>query len=238
MTYVPSPRELGRLARLALDNASALLADARILLASDRAPRALALAILAAEEFGKHMMCVSATILDPGNAEAWRKFWRRFRDHEPKLTNWTGQLADIVSWDDAEGRHDEGLWEELWGSVSESVAQGLKWKMAALYVDFRDGRASSPQDVVSDEEARQAVDAVALVVDSAERLWTGADLETQLEGHAPELCELMAKLDKARTQRNSAGGSEAIHGFLSRHTPPGARLDEFVQRYRPPEAQS
>ncbi len=64
MTLQLTPPLLGSLARAALDNASDLLADASVLLQAGRYPRAFALSVLAAEEFGKHMQCVSACALD------------------------------------------------------------------------------------------------------------------------------------------------------------------------------
>jgi hypothetical protein len=57
---VPSRHLLGRLAREALDNAAALADEARVLLRKDRLARAYALAVLALEEYGKHMSCFGA----------------------------------------------------------------------------------------------------------------------------------------------------------------------------------
>jgi AbiV family abortive infection protein len=54
-----------------------LLGDAELLLERGRPASAAAWAILALEEFGKHMMCSIATTISADDPDAWRDFWDR-----------------------------------------------------------------------------------------------------------------------------------------------------------------
>jgi AbiV family abortive infection protein len=74
-----------QLGDMALNNATALISDAEVLLAADRHPRPFALAILAVEEIDKHVLGIGAAAFDPDDVSAWEKFWRRFRDHRAKF---------------------------------------------------------------------------------------------------------------------------------------------------------
>ncbi len=82
-----TPAQLGALASATLKNSVDLLRDAEGLAVFGRFPRAFSLAVLAAEEFGKHMMCFGAVGRDKVDPEAWTVFWRRFVTHRPKYEN-------------------------------------------------------------------------------------------------------------------------------------------------------
>jgi AbiV family abortive infection protein len=85
--------QLAELARTTLDNARSLLVDAHLLLDAGRWPRAYALAVLAAEEYGKFEACVVAGSYEQADEESWKQFWRDFVLHKPKLTTWAGTLV-------------------------------------------------------------------------------------------------------------------------------------------------
>lgn len=136
------PRRLGQLAEAALNNSLGLLLDATALYARDGYPRALSLAVLAAEEFGKHVMCLSAIQLRVDDDEGWEEFWRRFLRHRHKLTTWAGIHADFAVGGATSPEADED-WERLWDTISERTSHGLESKLAGLYVDYRDRRNST-----------------------------------------------------------------------------------------------
>ena len=94
-------RRLATAADAALDNCESLLTDARLLREAGRYPRAHALAVLAAEEFGKSLMCQYALVRDLDyDEEGASYFMRTFRKHEVKLRN---ALLQVDVFKDARG---------------------------------------------------------------------------------------------------------------------------------------
>lgn len=140
--------QLAELSNAALVNARALLDDAQALLDGGRPARAFSLAVLAAEEFGKYVMTVSA-VLRRNEPSFWPKFWRRFRSHGPKYgttvtADWLRQVGD-----------DREVSELL-----DSIKMDLRDKMSGFYVDFQGGQIVTPLSAVTPERAAKAVDAV------------------------------------------------------------------------------
>lgn len=140
-------------------NATDLLADAKVLLDAQRRPRAYALAVLAAEEYGKFHTCLHATRLDPDSPESWNAFWRSLSWHVAKFDKWHAALVDIGHYGTL---YEE--WLEAW-STRETLNQiALGGKLAALYVDFKDGVAVEPRDAFTAEDARKMVGLVDKVI--------------------------------------------------------------------------
>jgi AbiV family abortive infection protein len=77
---------MAELSLAALANARRLFDDAVRLKADGRVASAYLLAGLAADELGKHVLVTSFYGREETDAE-WRRFWRRFRDHQEKLGN-------------------------------------------------------------------------------------------------------------------------------------------------------
>src|SRR3954451_13467833 len=75
----------------ALANARRMHDDAVFLRHAGRLPSAFMVAGLAADELGKHVIVTSFFGRNDTDAE-WRKFWRRFRQHEAKL----GEVASPI----------------------------------------------------------------------------------------------------------------------------------------------
>ena len=213
MSESPTPRLLGDLARAALDNASELLGDAKVLLDAGRYPRVLALTVLAAEEFGKHMMCMSAAALDLDSPREVKKFWKRFRSHEAKYQNWHGQMIDYVAIDPANPMHPErrepDLWDDLWSEMPEMVKAAMDMKLRSLYVDEQDGHPTSPRDLVPGGFASEVWKAVSMVVESSERMWDGADLAEHLETVAPRMQGWYAAMIDAK-EKGDPGDAVAV----------------------------
>lgn len=188
----PTPRQLGELARLALTNAADLAADAQVLLDAERYPRAFALATLAAEEIGKHYLCVSWSGFDPAYRKVWRRFWKEFHGHTAKLEHWIGYVIDLV------GNLDYETWDETWRMLPEGARSQHDVKLAAFYVDFRDGVPTLPRDMVSADTARKFLAAVQGTVRSLEAHWGASDIGQFLEDMAPKMRVLMTALKRAR----------------------------------------
>ena len=192
----PTPRQLGELARLALTNAADLAADAQVLLDAERYPRAFALATLAAEELGKHYLCVSWSGFDPADRKLWRRFWKEFHGHTPKLEHWIGYVIDLV------GLVDYESWEETWKLMPVGAQSQHQVKLATFYVDFRDGAPTFPRDMVSAGTAWDFLAAVHGTVRSLEVHWGSTDIGQFLEDIAPRMRRLMAALKQARETRD------------------------------------
>lgn len=89
--------QLADIANAASANCRAILADAELLFEAGRYPRAHALAILALEEFGKHVFTVSAMNRQDVTG-FWRAYHRRFRDHKAKLWQARVSLETLPPW--------------------------------------------------------------------------------------------------------------------------------------------
>lgn len=152
-----SVAQLAQVARKAMDNALDLIDDAELLLAAGRFPRALALAILAGEEFGKFMMAQSVVGDLPGDDTLWREFWRRFTNHTEKAGNATGWAATLAD--------DQDFRRAYFENIEQHVEADQDAKFAGLYVDVRfDGTVVAPSEVIDRELAAGAIEVLARVI--------------------------------------------------------------------------
>lgn len=152
-----NPEQMAAVALAALGNARRLYDDALRLRAADRVPSAFALAGLAADELGKHIMVASFYGREPSDAE-WRKFWRRFRTHRAKLGNallaaWIGDLhADELP--DVEDFH--------------------RRRLSATYVDVKpDGSAMVPSETITNQELDALLDKLSVQLAFSEAAFGG-----------------------------------------------------------------
>lgn len=127
----------------ALANSRRLMDDANYLRKTNRLPSAFMVAGLAADELGKHIL-VSSFYGARENTEAeWKKFWKRFRNHESKLGDaltsaWTGDLHSLAPLPDPAAFHRE--------------------RLAATYVDVDpNGDVNQPHLLVSAEAVDEAL---------------------------------------------------------------------------------
>lgn len=138
----------------ALANARDLLTDARLLLGSERWPRAAALAVLSVEECWKAaFLSISPGPLDGSDAGALREFWRDYyRRHTAK--SGVAQNFDLFS--------REFTLQELRSLPRLLGPAAERTKQAGLYSDYRrdagGARATSPAGEVSEGLARAAVE--------------------------------------------------------------------------------
>lgn len=230
MAEALTPRLLGSFARAALDNASSLLADAEVLLNQGRYPRALALTVLAAEEFGKHMMCMSSAVYDLNDPADVKKFWKRFRSHEAKYQNWQSQLIDHIAIDPTTpfdpARVEPDLWDEMWEEMPRVVGEAMTLKLRALCVDEQDGQPTRPDELVDPELATNAWKSVSMIVEDAERLWAGADLSGFLERGAPQMEALRLAMLEAKRKGDPNPAVAAFGEILGLPEDEMARLSD------------
>jgi AbiV family abortive infection protein len=191
---IPTVDQLADLARASLDNATRLLRDAEILLNAGRFPSALALAVLASEEFGKSVMAVSAVARDASNTEFWRRFWRRTRHHPTKA-----EIAGSIAGDFIE---EEDEWVEFQERVPRFVEVGQVAKFAALYVDMDEsGEIQSPDLAISEEAARVAVEALGAQIRYWDEFYRHADFRTLFRDVQPLLLRVAEAFDSDDFER-------------------------------------
>jgi AbiV family abortive infection protein len=135
----------------ALDNAERLAQDAEMLLREGRYPTAHALAVLALEEYGKHILCASATIRGHADPSYWRKFRRRFNSHRDKLRN-ALLLTGLLAKTEVEMEPLDDL---------EAAARRRDFaKLRGLYVDIDRGRVLDPTTTIAPKDAEETIAAV------------------------------------------------------------------------------
>ena len=110
-----------------LENAEALIDDAKLLIQNGRIPRAFALCVLSVEELGKIVLLFDALFYE--TSEEWAEFWRRFRKHIPKREAVLAAEVEIGGI-----TNDERQLLQVLESISESI------KQLCFYVDVRRGR--------------------------------------------------------------------------------------------------
>jgi len=139
---------------LARANAARLIADAELLLESDRHASAAALAILAIEELGK-VQCIKIIALQNGEAEL-KQAWRDYRSHRAKNVQWI--LPKLV----AEGARTMMQLRAAADPKGDHTAMLDTVKQLSFYTDcFNDApRWSVPTDAV-DPKFADAIVAIA-----------------------------------------------------------------------------
>lgn len=225
-----TPAQAGRLAKAALDNAQALIDEAELLLAADRHPRALVLAVLAGEEFGKAITCASVFILNPDDAPGWKQFWDQWRRHDWKLERALGELADMMVFrtSGTDVGATDALWERLWAEVPEGARNWNQWKQGGLYVDFRNGEVSVPREVIDADKAHRVVEAIGAVIRDFTGRFRAANVQELFERVGPQISDLMATLLEGRETGDWGASRVALEDFLRRHAP----TDDDLERQR------
>jgi AbiV family abortive infection protein len=132
-------------------NGRDLLDEARLLRDELVSPRALALAVLAAEEFGKAIRAF-VVLNSGGDPDEVADFNRVYRQHQPKLEAgklWAWMLGDAVV-----------LVPELSEELTAQARRSAGRKMDSLYVDRRpDGALLSPRASITESDIAVAIDA-------------------------------------------------------------------------------
>lgn len=135
----------------ALENARALVREAKALLGQACCSRALFLAQIAGEEVGKYLLLSSSTYRFITGELRWKSFWKSFRSHGHKLES--VMLAEILL---TPGTDAEEKSREL--AEMKNMAHDLEYaKQLSLYVDYIDGAFRLPASLINEKMARDAV---------------------------------------------------------------------------------
>ena len=136
--------------KLCLDNAKALLEEAKILHNKEKYRGSVVLSLFAWEELAKIVQIFN--LLDPINKDdikkRWRKFWKEFRSHEKKLiSSFTNKIvADIEK---NGGKEIEYINKD---KPSKGMPDLIALKEACLYVncDYNSKKFISPYPILKD----------------------------------------------------------------------------------------
>lgn len=165
-SYDLSTEQLGILAEKTLVNARELLDEAKALGLLEHFPRAFSLAVLAAEEFGKHLMCFGAAGLRPDDQEMWKDFHQRFRSHTPKYENLFAMATAMLPEEESERYAQD---------IAKHVAADQARKLAGFYVDLIDGEAVHPGEAIGPEEVYGALTVFDQIISAWESRFEEAD---------------------------------------------------------------
>jgi AbiV family abortive infection protein len=131
-----------------LQNASALIEEARLLFSNKRYARAFFLSVLALEEASKRDILWQAIFLGEDEKQ-WKEFWNKFLNHDVKLTT---ALWDhmIVYSNKGKKTPREIIYEHLremrrLEGEAKEISSFKKW---AMYVDVIDSQPIMPSQVV------------------------------------------------------------------------------------------
>jgi AbiV family abortive infection protein len=112
-----------------LENATALVDDARLLADAGRPPRALFNLLAADQELGKIGLLTAMARIHPSRQSDWAPLWRDFQRHERKAVH---ALVDALP---DESRTVDAFFLALAG-LPESAQFAERLRQASLYVDF------------------------------------------------------------------------------------------------------
>jgi AbiV family abortive infection protein len=173
-----------------VENGHGLLADAELLLEHGRAARAVSLAVLAVEEYGKACQAM-AVVNSGGSAEELSEYRRLSTRHGGKIT---AALILQSVFDENESFTDDFA-DKLNRLAGDSSAQ----KMRGFYVDRSVDGLSSPRDMPT-SDAAEAVEVARVIAARWTRLLGPLDLE-----HHAELLWQLGPMITAEMERVAAG---------------------------------
>ncbi|GAA2163064.1 hypothetical protein GCM10009845_16110 [Pedococcus bigeumensis] len=189
------------LTKASATNGSALLKDAELLLRNDRHPRAVSLAVLALEEFGKAGRAL-AVIASGGSSATISDFDRDFSRHGPKVA--AGLTLHAMF------EREESVVLDLLDRLPDLVDDSTKLKMRGFYVDRVGHGLSQPDDL----DHAQAAAAVALAQVVNEEMVARVEVVTEEEAEAlwslgPQIMAVM----REQLQGSDASGSQIMRAM-------------------------
>jgi len=204
--------------KLCLENAEALIEDARLLFKNGRFPRSVALCVLSFEELGK-IILLGGT-LSYSSDEQWAKFWKRFRNHESKRRIVASIEADM--W---------GLTEDERREESETEEFVERMKLLCLYVDSVDEKLYTPMGSFGSEIERISSNALKFAEGRA------AMFRHFLSVVTPETSIELGKGVReilSHKHTNSASLENAVSGLLDRITRKHRESDRVLAETKTP----
>ena len=136
-------------------NASRLVDDAELLLDVGRFPSAFSHAYFALEELAKaRALLVLELMLVDGDGVDWLDFWQKWTDHSVKSESSLAMRID----DSMVKSRVVTILASLAAATLPARARDLRDKReSALYVDWRRGHVTSPQDAIDEASSRDLV---------------------------------------------------------------------------------
>jgi AbiV family abortive infection protein len=134
-------KQIAKAMHLCYINAKDLFDEAKLLKENGRNARAISLAILALEEFGKIPIICDTIIYQADDTNAWRKFWRAFRSHRTKqivCSTYGNRLLHMIG---------KGYEVEFPLGIEPMID---KFKQLGFYVSFFEDQFILPKDFADD----------------------------------------------------------------------------------------
>jgi AbiV family abortive infection protein len=172
-----------------VENGHGLLADAKLLLEHGRAARAVSLAVLAVEEYGK--ACQAMTVVNSGgSAEELSEYSRLSTRHGGEIT--AALILQSV-------RRERKFTDDFPDKLNRLAEDSSVRKMRGFYVDRSVDGLSAPRDIPT-SDATDAVEVTRVIADRWTCLLGPADLE-----HHAELLWRLEPMIAAETERVADG---------------------------------
>jgi AbiV family abortive infection protein len=153
-----SIQQLDQLIDALSENAFSLIQESELLLTNGYHARAYSLAHFAREELSKcFMLHAAANKLLAGVDVDWKKLMRRFRSHQQKLISEQVQASVLLS---AFGNSEKALSSLMAADVMADKRNDDK--NASLYVEFSEGKLSTPSAVISEAKAKRTFELASL----------------------------------------------------------------------------
>ncbi|MCC4585739.1 AbiV family abortive infection protein [Xanthomonas sp. NCPPB 1067] len=144
-----SKQTLLKLSVVSIDNATALVEEAKTLLSAEHFARAYFLAVAAIEEVGKSALAFGAAGRNLADRQVLKKTWNNLLDHKSKIIAAFGPSLTLTQRENMKEALDTSL--ELMGSLRRG-------REPSMYTDvLADGSIQNPKDLVRPVAARDAV---------------------------------------------------------------------------------
>lgn len=192
-----------------LENCSALISDAELLLANHRHPRAFALSVIAVEEASKiQLLLQCAEGILAGDEPDWAEIHASLHSHREKL------MANLLGFKRIQSRSKVPLKGSAeWDDAVARVKEMNGFKQDGLYVSFGDAGIGTPAEKFDEERTR-------MVVRLAQVSFNTSDLMTRgFEAKVPDELRLIFALGiqratvKGSTRSPSRGAQMLIHAL-------------------------
>lgn len=142
---------------------------------------------MAAEEHGKYRLCFEYRSEQLDDPQVQKKFWDLFTQHSKKFERWEKFYSDLVIVSGESGEDVYAL-SGLSGLDYEPIENAAELREGALYVDVSNGQCITPNTTVGEDVARNALEAIASVIEMTKFLVDSLDhgalfeADTEAEG--------------------------------------------------------
>lgn len=195
-----TPEEITRGMLKCRNNAISLIEEAILLANHGRSERAYLLAHSACEEFAKFFILkIAGQLVCQGKQPEWKRFWKRFRSHDSKMSQLDVQFSTVDT------DSDESV-NDLISSLDIFLSKGLFIRNASLYVDIgRENTFRSPSEIGFDtpfpamiEAANMASRLAAAAGRTEEELFKRLHIASSAEEKAATAKALLLTIEKLK----------------------------------------